>query len=138
MQERLGLVIKRAERAMMSAKEQALRPLDLTVPQFAALSNLAQHPGANGAELARQSLVTPQNMTTILSNLESKGYIARTPHPYHRKMLETKLTPEGLEVLRRGEQSTLEVEQRFAKGLTAQQREQLSQALEFMIQNLYD
>lgn len=123
---------------MITAKEQVLRPLDLTVPQFATLASLEQLPGANGAELARQSLVSPQNMTTILNNLESKGYIVRTPHPYHRKMLETKLTDTGLSALRQGEKVTLEVEQRFARGLTAPQREQLFEALEIMIRNLQD
>ena len=39
---RLGLVLKRAEQALMAEKSRVLRAFGLTVPQYAALSTLAE------------------------------------------------------------------------------------------------
>ncbi|MFD0573169.1 hypothetical protein ACFQ0T_33010 [Kitasatospora gansuensis] len=50
---RLGLAIKQAEQAMMAAKAEALRGLELTVPQYAVLLQLADRPDRSGAQLAR-------------------------------------------------------------------------------------
>lgn len=47
-EERLGLDIKRAEQALIAAKQAAVRPAGLTVPQYAALLALAASPGISG------------------------------------------------------------------------------------------
>lgn len=50
---RVGSHIKQAEQAMMTAKTAALRPLELTVPQYAVLMSLHYVPGQSSAQLAR-------------------------------------------------------------------------------------
>lgn len=92
---RTGHAIKRAEQALIAAKESVLRPLGLTVPQYAALLALSEEPGIGGAELARRCLVTPQSMSTVLSNLQSKELIGRPPHRLHRRVVETCITDAG-------------------------------------------
>jgi len=108
--ERTGHAIKRAEQALIAAKDAALRPLALTVPQYAALLLLDEQPGLSGAELARRALVTPQTMSTVLSNLRRKGLVERGPHPVHGHVVETQLTAAGTVLLRRADRAALQVE----------------------------
>ncbi|MCP2168066.1 MarR family winged helix-turn-helix transcriptional regulator [Goodfellowiella coeruleoviolacea] len=136
MTERLGLWIKRAEQTMIAAKEHALRPLGLTVPQYAAMVVLLELPGASGAELARRCLVTPQTMATVLANLESKGLVERQPHPYHRKLHEIRLTPAGRRLVDKADRAALAVEARLAAGLSEQDQKTLRELLDRCVDNL--
>ena len=120
--DRLGGAIKRAEADLTQAKHAAVKPFGLTVPQFAALLWLEDSPGISPAELARRCQVTPQTMTTVLQNLHTLGYIERTPHPFHKTMLETRLTDEGARVLAEADQRASAVEQRLADEFTDEER----------------
>ncbi|MFF4158791.1 MarR family winged helix-turn-helix transcriptional regulator [Streptomyces sp. NPDC001678] len=120
--ERLGLHIKRVEQELMAAKHAALRPLGLTVPQYAALYMLDEQPGLSAAALARACLVTPQTIATVLSNLESKGLITRQPHPWHRKVTEVRLTDDGRRLLGQADAEAVAIERRIADGFSAEER----------------
>lgn len=120
--ERLGLDIKRAEQALIAAKQVAVRPAGLTVPQYAALFALADNPGISGAALARACLVTPQAMTVVLKNLEERGLVERTPHPWHRNILETRLTQAGQSALTAADERAVVVEQAITTELTPEEQ----------------
>lgn len=97
---RLGLALKHAEQAMMAAKAGALRDLNLTVPQYAALLQLSERPdGMSGAQLARGAAVTPQTMAGVLAVLEGRELIGRSPSELHGKVLVTRLTEAGRELV---------------------------------------
>jgi DNA-binding MarR family transcriptional regulator len=123
--ERLGLDIKRAEQALIAAKQAAVRPAGLTVPQYATLFALADNPGISGAALARACLVTPQAMTVVLKNLEERGLIERSPHPWHRNVLETRLTEAGRAALKAADERAVVIEREIADEFSAVEREQL-------------
>ncbi|MFJ4897778.1 MULTISPECIES: MarR family winged helix-turn-helix transcriptional regulator [unclassified Streptomyces] len=127
--DRLGADIKRAEQALMAAKSAALKGADLTVAQYAALFALADHPGMPGAALARVCLVTPQAMAAVLKHLEERGLVVRTVHPWHQKMLETRLTEAGTETLRRADEQAVRIERRIADEFTPQERDALRDLL---------
>ncbi|WP_406282358.1 MarR family winged helix-turn-helix transcriptional regulator [Streptomyces sp. NBC_00209] len=127
--ERLGLDIKRAEQALMAAKSAALKDAGLTVAQYAALLALSDNPGISGAALARACLVTPQAMAGVLKHLEERGLIARSAHPYHQKMLETRLTEAGTETLRHADERAVRIERRIADALTPGERDALRDLL---------
>jgi DNA-binding MarR family transcriptional regulator len=97
--QRIGMVLKRAEQAMLRAKSAALKPAGLTLAQYVALAELDRQPGITGAALARASLVTPQAMMVVLRSLEEQGLIVRSPHPRHPNVLELHITDAGREVL---------------------------------------
>ncbi|MEO3796165.1 MarR family transcriptional regulator [Nonomuraea sp. B10E15] len=120
--ERLGLDIKRAEQALIAAKQAAVRPAGLTVPQYAALFALSDNPGISGAALARACLVTPQAMTVVLKNLEERGLVERSPHPWHRNVLETRLTPAGLAALEAADERAVLIERAIAGEFSAEER----------------
>ncbi|MEU6787144.1 MarR family transcriptional regulator [Nonomuraea angiospora] len=123
--ERLGLDIKRAEQTLIAAKQAAVRPAGLTVPQYATLFALADNPGISGAALARACLVTPQAMTVVLKNLEERGLIERSPHPWHRNVLETRLSEAGRAALKAADDRAVVIERAIADEFSAAEQEQL-------------
>ncbi|MFI6153018.1 MarR family winged helix-turn-helix transcriptional regulator [Kitasatospora sp. NPDC051170] len=128
--DRLGHAIKRAEQALIAEKSRALRTVDLTVPQYVALLVLQQSSGMSGAQLARECMVTPQTMTTILTNLENKGLISRETSSLHQKVLVTRLTRSGRALARKADTLARGVEQRLADALSTAEQAQLRSLLE--------
>lgn len=99
--QRLGFLLKRAQHAYRTRVDDALRPLTLTAPQYAVMAAVEAVAGISNAELARVAFVTPQTMQGILSNLERAGLLARTQHPKHGRILQSELTEQGREVVKR-------------------------------------
>ncbi|RSS72221.1 MarR family winged helix-turn-helix transcriptional regulator [Streptomyces sp. WAC06614] len=123
--ERIGSHVKRAEQALLAAKNAALKPAGVTVPQYAALLWLAQKPGISAAALARLCGVTPPTMNTVLKNLQERGWIERSPHEWHRNVLETRLTGEGRAVMEIADLAAVRVERALAAAFSEEEREQL-------------
>ncbi|QXJ26356.1 MarR family transcriptional regulator [Actinomadura graeca] len=127
--ERIGSHLKRAEQALNGAKQAAVRPSGLTVPQYAALLHLADNPGMSAAALARACAVTPPTMNTVLKNLQERGLIERTPHAWHRNILETRLTAEGETALADADVRAVRVERGLAAQFTEDERAALIELL---------
>jgi DNA-binding MarR family transcriptional regulator len=98
-QERLGMLVKRAEQAMVRTKSAALKSVGLTPSQYVALFELDQQSGITAATLARACLVTPQAMMILLKTMEQQGLITRSAHPRHSNVLELHMTEVGREAL---------------------------------------
>lgn len=128
--ERLGVYIKRAEQALQGAKNPAVKPAGVTVPQYAALFVLSENPGISAAALARECGVTPPTMNTVLANLQDRGLIERTPHAWHKNILETRLTTAGETVLHDADKRAVRVERALAEEFTADERQALVDLLE--------
>lgn len=96
---RLGMLIKRAEQAMVHAKSVALKSVGITPAQYLALVELDLQPGITAAALARACLVTPQAIMILLKTMEQQGLISRAPHPRHENVLELRMTDVGREEL---------------------------------------
>ncbi|WP_424853904.1 MarR family winged helix-turn-helix transcriptional regulator [Streptomyces sp. SAI-170] len=123
--ERLGSHLKRAEQALNATKNAVLKPAGLTVAQYAALLYLSENPGISAAALARLCGVTPPTMNTVLKNLQDRALIERTPHAWHRNVLETRLTDEGRAVMRDADERAVRVERALAAEFTEEEREAL-------------
>ncbi|UQX02797.1 MarR family transcriptional regulator [Streptomyces sp. RerS4] len=128
-EERIGSHVKRAEQALLAAKSAALKPAAVTVPQYAALLWLAEKPGISAAALSRLCGVTPPTMNTVLKNLHERGLIERTPHEWHRNVLETRLTPQGRAVMEQADDSAVRVERALAAAFSEEERERLIELL---------
>ncbi|MFC7328218.1 MarR family winged helix-turn-helix transcriptional regulator [Marinactinospora rubrisoli] len=123
--ERLGSHLKRTVRALDSAKQAALKPVGLTVPQYAALLELDENPGISAAALARACGVTPPTMNTVLRNLQDQGLIERTTHEWHRNVLEIRLTDKGREAVNRADARAVPLERGLAAEFTPEERKTL-------------
>src|SRR5262245_55810185 len=108
--------------------DEALRPLGLTTPQYAALAALEAGP-LSGAELARRCFVTPQTMNELLVGLERRGLVARRPHATHGRVVEARLHPEGSAALATCHRAVQAVEERMVAGLDDAERRRLADAL---------
>jgi DNA-binding MarR family transcriptional regulator len=97
---RFGMLVKRAEQAMIRTKSVALKLVGLTLAQYVALVELEQQPGITAATLARACLVTPQAMMILLKTMDQQGLITRLVHPRHPNVLELHMTDVGREALR--------------------------------------
>ncbi|MFC4011231.1 MarR family winged helix-turn-helix transcriptional regulator [Nonomuraea purpurea] len=123
--ERLGAHLKRAVQAVDAAKHAALKPAGVTVAQYAALAYLGERPGISAAALARACGVTPPTMTTVLKNLQEQGLIERTPHEWHRNILETRLTEAGERTLADADARAVRVERGLDAEFTPEERQTL-------------
>ncbi|WP_280423119.1 MarR family winged helix-turn-helix transcriptional regulator [Nocardia carnea] len=127
--ERIGSYVKRAEQARTAAKLAVLKPAGVTEAQYAALLFLTENPGISAAALARLCGVTPPTMNTVLTNLVDRGLIERTPHPWHRNVLETRLTEKGESVMHDADARAIAVERSVGDGFTDSERETLFRLL---------
>ncbi|MFD9478997.1 MULTISPECIES: MarR family winged helix-turn-helix transcriptional regulator [Streptomyces] len=128
-EERIGSHIKRAEQALLAAKNDAVKGAAVTVPQYTVLLWLAEKPGISAAGLARLCGVTPPTMNTVLKNLQERGLIERTPHELHGNVLETRLTDEGRAVMEVADEGAVAVERSLAQEFTREERELLIRLL---------
>ncbi len=93
--ERLGRLVKETQAVLHQRMDEALRPLGLSVAQYACLQTLSASPGATGSELARQVFVSRQAMNVMLQGLERHGLLERSEVPGPRRERGTDLTARG-------------------------------------------
>jgi MarR family transcriptional regulator, organic hydroperoxide resistance regulator len=122
--------IRRAEQALMSHHEAALRGYGLTMTQYTVLLAISREGGMSGAQLARSAGVTQQTMAAVLTGLEAKQLITRQPSPVHAKVLIAALTAQGQEVLDRAYREVNVLERAFADTFTPAERGTLRDLLE--------
>jgi DNA-binding MarR family transcriptional regulator len=131
---RLGMLVKRAEQAMVRAKSAALKFVGLTAAQYVALFELDAQPGITAATLARACLVTPQAMMILLKSMEQQGLITRSFHPRHPNVLELHMTDVGREALHTARRRVEPMEQRVFAAYSSKDlaafREYLSRFIE--------
>jgi DNA-binding MarR family transcriptional regulator len=116
---RLGMLVKRAEQAMIRAKSAALKLVGLTAAQYVALVELDQQPGVTAATLARACLVTPQAMMILLKTMEQQDLISRSSHPRHPNVLELHMTDVGREALQAARERVDPIEQHVFDAFSA-------------------
>ena len=75
----LADIVSRLRRAMRRAARAADPALGLSVAQLELLSCMAEHPGIRPSQLARMLRLAPSSVATLLSGLQSAGYVTRTP-----------------------------------------------------------
>lgn len=121
----VGYVLKRAASALRAAMDAALRPLDLTVPQYSCLEVLAQRPGLSNAELARAVFVTRQSMNLVLRGLQDRGLVGRPASAPHGRALPSRLTPAGQERLRAASAAVVAVEKRMLAPFSPSRQDRL-------------
>jgi len=118
---RLGMLVKRAEQAMLRAKSAALKLVGLTPAQYVALVELESQPGITAATLARACLVTPQAMMILLKTMEQQGLVSRSSHPRHPNVLELHTTDVGREALQAARERVDPIERRVFDAFSAKE-----------------
>ncbi|MFG1215165.1 MarR family winged helix-turn-helix transcriptional regulator [Xanthobacter flavus] len=117
----LGYLLRQANVAFRTRLERALADTGVTQPQFVVLTMIDAYPGCSGADLARLSLLTPQTVSVIVSNLKRDGLLQSGPHPVHGRIRCLSLTVPGKDVLTRCKDSANALEAEIAAPLSAEE-----------------
>jgi len=121
----VGYVLKQVTTALRAAMDDVLRPLELTVPQYACLELLGQKPGLSNADLARGVFVTRQSMNLVLRGLQDRGLVTRPDVADHGRARPTDLTKAGRGLLQAASIAVRDIERQMLAPLTGAQQQRL-------------
>jgi len=134
--ERPGYLLKRTQQALNQACTERLRPLELSMAQYAVLRALDDHPGASSAELARITFVTRQSLRDVLSGLRAAGLVTVAERATTGRALPVALTSSGRTKLRAADDLVTQVETAMLGDLSADQQRYLADLLHTCLGNL--
>jgi len=115
---RVGYLLRQANQAFRAAVQAGLGPLGLTLPQYSVLSVADAEPGLSGAELARDSMLTPQTTNEIISLLVPAGLLERRQDDGDRRLRRMFVTGAGRDLLSRARPAVHAVERRMTASLS--------------------
>ncbi|MDO1581513.1 MarR family winged helix-turn-helix transcriptional regulator [Rhizobium oryzicola] len=117
----IGYSLKIAQHRLRQRLEAELAETGVSAAQNAVLLAIGNNPQISNASLARAAFVTPQSMQGMLVTLERDGFIVRTPHPEHGRIIMTELTEKGRAVAQAGTIAAETVERQMLAGLTSEE-----------------
>jgi len=99
----IGLLFRSINFNFRQEMDKALRKggVGVSFGEISPMLVLLLHPGINGAQLARHSMVSAQAMNPVLRKLVSKKYIERRPHPESLRADSWYLTDKGSRLMER-------------------------------------
>ena len=122
-------LVKQLELALRARVDGVAAEEGLTGLQYISLVALRSDPPISSAELARRSGVSPQSAGDMITSLEGRGLVSRTPKADNRRILEVRVTDEGLARLRRCDRAMRKVDALMTSELTSAEAEQLGDLL---------
>ena len=126
----IGYGLKIAQYRLRQRLEAELSRTGVSAAQNAVLLAIRDNPRISNASLARAAFVTPQSMQGMLVTLEREGFIARTPHPEHGRIIMTELTEKGRTVAQAGMVAAETVERQMLSNLTDDEADLLRDLLQ--------
>jgi len=132
----LGYLLKEAASGLRTAMEGVLRPLGMSISQYACLELLAQRPGLSNSQLARGAFISRQSMNIVMQSLEREGLVVRPAEPPAGRALPTELTELGRRRLEGASARVKAVEDRMRGDLDSGEQEQLRRLLGACITSL--
>ena len=114
----VGYLLRQAHQAFRAAAQAELGPLGLTLPQYSVLTVADAEPGLSGAELARDSMLTPQTTNEIISLLVAAGLLERRPDASDKRLRRMFVTGAGHDLLSRARPAVNAVERRMTTSLS--------------------
>lgn len=115
----LGYLLRQAQGSFRLRLERGLADLEVTQPQFSVMTMIAAYPGISSADIARLSQLTPQTVSTIITNLLRAGTVMRRPHAVHGRIQQLALTESGTALLARCKERVTILEADLTAGLSA-------------------
>ncbi len=134
----IGLLLRGINFDFRQAVDTALRAAgtETTFGEISPMMSLRLEPGLNGAQLARQGMVSAQAMNTVLKALASKNYVERRPHPHSLRADSWHLTKDGLRLLERVRVVLERVTATMLSGFSAREIREFEDSLQRCVDNL--
>ena len=133
---KLSYMIARVDRIISKHLTEHLKELEITLPQFTALSVLALKSNLSNAKLAERSFIKPQSANKILQDLLVNGWIEKKPDPTHGRRILITLTESGIEKLNKCNEVVLKVEEKMLEGIDINLAYLIHNNLDIMVNNL--
>jgi DNA-binding MarR family transcriptional regulator len=114
---RVGYLLRQAHQAFRAAAQAELGSLGLTLPQYSILSVADAEPGLSGAELARDSMLTPQTTNEIITLLVKADLLERRPDARDKRLRRMFVTTAGRDLVARARPVVHVVERRMTASL---------------------
>ena len=132
----LSYMIARVDRVISKILNENLKTLDISLPQYTALSVLAAKGSLSNAKLAERSFIKPQSANKILQDLFSLGWIERQADPTHGRRILVQLTDAGHAKLSECNLIVEKIEQKMLVGIDLNLAMLIRNNLEIMVSNL--
>lgn len=133
---KLSYMIARVDRIISKLLTDELKALEISLPQYTALSVLAAKGSLSNAKLAERSFIKPQSANKILQDLLSAGWIERHADPTHGRRILIQLTDAGYVKLSECNQVVERLEQNMLQGIDVNLAMLIRNNLEIMVSNL--
>ena len=133
---KLSYMIARVDRIISKHLTEHLKELEITLPQFTALSVLASKNNLSNAKLAERSFIKPQSANKILQDLLVNGWIEKKPDPTHGRRILITLTDSGIDKLNKCNEVVLKVEEKMLEGIDINLAYLIRNNLDIMVNNL--
>lgn len=92
---KLSYMIARVDRIISKLLSEQLKELNISLPQYTALSVLAARGSLTNVKLAERSFIKPQSANKIVQDLLSMGWITKQADPEHGRRILVQLTAAG-------------------------------------------
>jgi DNA-binding MarR family transcriptional regulator len=132
----LSYLIKWMERKVRVELEAALAPLEVSLPEYTALSVLQEDRELSSAQLARRTFVSAQAMHPIVVELDRRGLAARRNDPRDGRIQLVRLTERGKRQLAACHQACAQAEARAFDGLSRNEIDALRKTLDRCARNI--
>jgi DNA-binding MarR family transcriptional regulator len=119
---RVGYLLRQAQHTLRAALYQPLAETGITAAQYSVLSVADAEPGLSGAELARDTMLTPQSVNAIVVHLERAGLLERRADARDQRLRRIYVSQAGHEVLAAARPAVWAVEERMVASLTKDER----------------
>ncbi len=86
-----------------------LQSVDLSLPQYALLNQLALVGSISMTEASGKLQITKPAVTNLVDRLEEKKFLKRLPHPDDRRIILLSLLPKGEKIIARIQAASLEL-----------------------------
>ncbi|MEE6274145.1 MarR family transcriptional regulator [Georgenia sp. MJ206] len=107
-------------------------PADVSESQYCVLSGLTLNGPMTPRALAERDHVQPPTMTRTIATLEAAGHVTRSSHPSDGRQVLIELTPSGASLVRETRKRRNVWMAERLKGITAEEREVLTQAVRIL------
>jgi DNA-binding MarR family transcriptional regulator len=135
---RTTYLVKQLELAIRREIDAIAGAFGVTALQYTALSVLAHHPGLSAAQMSRRSFVSTQAGNEMVTILERKGLVVRTPDTANRHIRRIHLAAAGCAVLAECDKEIRRFEARMLSALTQTEVSALRKSLDSCITSLAD
>lgn len=132
LEDRVFVGLQKAADLLAQDAAQLLKPAGLTGAQYNVLRILrgAEPEGLACSSIGESMISHDPDMTRLLDRMEKRNWITRERQKSDRRVVKTRITPEGLELLKRLDQPVRDLHKRQFAGIAAGRLAGLAEMLE--------